>query len=42
MALVRGATLAEARARMLACRPALQRMSDVCEDIVSRNPRAFA
>jgi hypothetical protein len=42
MAHMHAATLADARARMLACRPALQRMTDLSDDIVSRNPRAFA
>ena len=34
-------TVAEARSRVRACRLALQRMTDVSDDIVSRNPRAF-
>lgn len=42
MVRVRAAPLAEARARMLACRPALERMTDVCDKILSRNVRAFA
>ncbi len=35
MALIQAATPAEARARMLACRPALERMVDLCDDIVA-------
>jgi hypothetical protein len=42
MALIGMATVVEARSRVLACRPALQRMTDICDDIVSRNARAFA
>jgi hypothetical protein len=42
MARIRSATPAEARARMLACRPALERMVGVCDDIVARNARALA
>jgi hypothetical protein len=42
MATIRLATLAEARTRMLACRPVLERMVDVCDDIVARNPRTIA
>ena len=40
MARIRAATLAEARTQMLACRPALERMVGVCDDIVARNARA--
>jgi hypothetical protein len=42
MALIGAATLAEAQAQMLACRPALERMVGVCDDIVARNARAVA
>jgi hypothetical protein len=42
MARIRSATPAEARARMLACRPTLERMVGVCDDIVARNARAIA
>ncbi|HEX7507928.1 MAG TPA: hypothetical protein VF550_14215 [Polyangia bacterium] len=42
MASIRAATLAEARAQMLACRPALERMVDLCDDIIARNDRALA
>ena len=41
MARVGAATLAEARGRLLACRPALQRMTDVTDDIASRSSRTF-
>lgn len=40
MALIRAATLPEARARVLECRPALERMTRLCDDIVARNARA--
>jgi hypothetical protein len=40
MAQIRAATPADARAQMLACRPALERMTAVCDDIVARNVRA--
>jgi hypothetical protein len=40
MAWLRVATLDEARARMLACQPALQPMTDVADEIVSRDSRA--
>lgn len=42
MATMRSATVAQARARMLLCRPALDRMVDICDDIIARNPRAIA
>ena len=42
MASIRAATPAEARAQMLACRPALEHMVDLCDDIIARNPRALA
>jgi hypothetical protein len=42
MAQIRVATPAEARAQMLACRPALERMTGLCDDIVARNTRAIA
>jgi hypothetical protein len=42
MALIRAATLAEARVQMLACRPALERMAGLCDDIIARNARAIA
>ena len=42
MGSVGAATLAEARAQLLACRPALERMVDLCDDIIARNTRALA
>ena len=39
MASIRAATPVEARAQMLACRPALERMVDLCDDIAARNAR---
>jgi hypothetical protein len=39
MAAIQAATPAEARARMLACRPALERMVELCDDIAARNAR---
>ena len=42
MALIGMATVAEARSRFRACGVALQRMTDVSDDIVGRNARAFA
>ena len=42
MATIGAATTAEGRARMLACRPALERMVDLCDDIITRNARAIA
>jgi hypothetical protein len=42
MATIRSATLAEARTHLLACRPALERMVGLCDDIVARNARAVA
>jgi hypothetical protein len=42
MAAIQAATPAEARARMLACRPALERMLDLCDDIVTRNACAIS
>jgi hypothetical protein len=42
MAAIHAATPAEARARMLACRPALERMVALCDDIIARNARAIA
>jgi hypothetical protein len=41
MTSVGAATPVEARARMLACRPALEQMVHLCDDIVARNPRAI-
>jgi hypothetical protein len=40
MARIGAATTTEARAKMLACRPAIERMTTVCDDIVARNVRA--
>ena len=40
MAMMQASALAEARARMLECRPALDRMTRICDHIVARNPRA--
>ena len=42
MATIRSATLAEARTHLFACRPALERMVGLCDDIVARNARAVA
>jgi hypothetical protein len=42
MAAIRSATLAEARTHLFACRPALERMVGLCDDIVARNARALA
>jgi hypothetical protein len=36
------ATVDDARRQLLACRPALERMLAVCDDLVARNPRATA
>lgn len=41
MAAIRSATPVQARERMLACRPALQRMLGVCDDLLDRNPEAI-
>jgi len=42
MASIGAATPAEARTQLLACRPALERMVDLCDDIVARNACAIA
>lgn len=42
MALLGVASIEDARARVLACRPALERFTEVCDDIVDRNVRALA
>lgn len=41
MATIRSATPAQARERMLACRPAFDRMLGVCDDIIERNTEAI-
>ncbi len=41
MTAIRASTIAEARERLLACRPALDRMLGACEDLIDRNPEAF-
>ncbi len=41
MATIRSATPAEARERLLACRPALDRMLGVCDDLLGRSPGAI-
>jgi hypothetical protein len=41
MATIRSATLVEARERMLACRPALDRMLVVCDGLAGRHPEAM-
>jgi hypothetical protein len=41
MAVIRSSTVAEARERMLACRPGLDRMLGVCDDLIDRNPEAI-
>jgi hypothetical protein len=41
MATIRSATLVEARERMLACRPALDRMLGACDELAGRNPEAI-
>jgi hypothetical protein len=41
MARLDSATVAQARTRMLACRPALDRMIEVSDDIISRNANAI-
>jgi hypothetical protein len=40
MARIGAGTLEAARARMLAFRPALDRMTAICDDIIARNPRS--
>jgi hypothetical protein len=40
MARIGAGTPETARARMLAFRPDLQRMTALCDDIIARNPRA--
>ncbi len=42
MRLLGVATLEQARARVQACRPAIERFSDVSDDIIARKPRTFA
>ena len=42
MAAIRSATLAEAGTHLLACRPVLERMVGLCDDIVARTARALA
>jgi hypothetical protein len=42
MASIQAATPAQARAQMLACRPGLERMVDLCDDIIARNALALA
>lgn len=41
MTTIRSSTVAEARARLLTCRPALDRMLGVCDDLVDRNLEAM-
>jgi hypothetical protein len=40
MAQIGAGTVEAARARMLAFRPALDRMTAICDDIIARNPRS--
>jgi hypothetical protein len=42
MASLGAATPAEARAQLLACRPALDRMVGLCDDMIAQNAHAIA